>query len=398
MSRPVTSLAILALAGLAAAADDNAVSTTISGQIQVRAEMSNAYQDNAGPFSPADNANGKPDTLDLYLRRARLGAKFATANKQWSGSFVIAADNADQSGTASRTPALFQVFIARNFTSDEGATKQSLQGGLDYAWYNRASFGPSTTTLLPTLRATQGYMGQRGVGVGYKYLTKTVKVGVDIQNNSGDSVTATKTEREGLFYSGRVELSPAGEWNLDKYQETYAGAPGQGVLLGLELGYNNHDVSTAGVADTITSTAAIAAELLVRKDAFVGLVEARAQRAYTTVKNAGVESKGTTNAVAFIVQGGYAIPSDALSAGSALELAARLTLQNRNDINGNRTFGSGDYGPNGRQFEVGVTYYDVVELAKDGKGNKTGLVYTNWHAAEGGSQAHVVRIQHQFVF
>ncbi|GDY14080.1 hypothetical protein LBMAG53_29580 [Planctomycetota bacterium] len=422
MNRPVTALALIAAGLTPALHAEDAIKGSLTGTIQIRGEYANAYQDNAGPYAPSEGANAKTDHFDFYLRRARLGAKFESTSKQWSGSFILRADRADQvsaatSSAASRTPVLHQVFVSRNFQNSEGTVKYAIQAGLDYAFFNRADLGPSGANLLPTQRATHSLSATRGTGIGFRTASKEIKFGVDIQNNTGDGAPSSKTEREGLWYSTRIELSPpeSTNWNIDKYQETWAGAEGQGLLLGIEVGYNQKDYTAAAntpvngppsAGDTLTDTLVVGGDLLFRWNGLVALAEARWQRMFahtnwTTGPLGGQNGNSEASSVIYIIQAGYALPTDFISEGSSSEVAVRWTY--RDAVRENRSteaslFGTQDYGNSGQSYEFGLTYYDLLDMAKDGKGNKTGIVYTNWHAESGSGKAHIFRIQHQVAF
>lgn len=417
MNRPVTALALIAAGLIPALHAEDAIKASLTGVIQVRGEYANSTIDTgagatSGPYSPTEGTLGKTDHFDFYLRRARLGAKFESASKQWSGSFILRADRADQTpGAAGRTPVLHQCFVSRNFQNSEGTMKYMIQAGLDYAFFNRADMGPSGAALLPNQRATHSMMAQRGTGIAFRTASKEIKFGVDIQNNAGDSAQSSRTEREGLWYSTRIELSPpeSTNWNIDKFQETWAGAEGQGVLFGIELGYNQKDYTAAtsgqSTGDTLTDTMVLGGELLFRWNGLVALAEARWQRMFvhtnwTTGPLGGQNTNSDASAVIYIVQVGYAMPSDFLSEGSSSEVSVRWTYRdaNREVRAENFGFGAQDYGNSGHMYELGLTYYDLLDMAKDGKGNKTGIVYTNWHGEAGSNKAHIFRIQHQVAF
>ncbi len=436
MHRPVFTIALIAAGLVPALHAEDAIKASLGGQIQVRGEYANTYQENVGSYSPAEATAGKSDLFNFHLRRARFGAKFESANKQWNGAFVLRADDADKvGGNTNRNPALHQVFFSRNFANPEATVKYSVQAGLDYAFFNRADYGPSGAALLANQRATHSIFAQRGTGVGFRLNTKTVKWGVDIQNNAGDSASGSQFEKEGLWTSTRLELSMPEEsgWNIDKYQETWGGAEGKGFLLGIDLGWNNNDLTgnttvrndvganlgkgnlaggagaTTYTGDTQASSGVVGVEALFRLNGLVVLAETRWAKTMTEFKSynsaantnfSGQSAKWEQSQVIYILQAGYAVPSDFISEGSSLEVAGRWTYRDASRENRFEAgaFGAADYGASGQQIDFGLNYYDYIDMAKDGKGNKTSLVYTNWHSEGGPSKAHIFRLQHQVSF
>ncbi|GDY14660.1 hypothetical protein LBMAG53_35380 [Planctomycetota bacterium] len=420
-------VALVLVGALTCATADEAITASLASFVQIRAQISQADQADGSPYSVGGAVPGKDDHADFFLRRARFGVRFGTASKSWSGTFLLTADGADREG-ASRTPALFLTFLSRNFT--DGDTRHSVQGGLDWAFINRSAVGPNTCSLLATQRATRALLNQRGTGIGYRLASPTVRGGIDIQNNVADSAPGSINRREGLLYCARIELTPPQStgWNLDKYQESWAGAAGQGTMFTLDAAWNQGDLSAATLSDqdsnafadasgtvptsitgdTTTNTFCLGAEALVRRDGFVALAEIRWQRRFVRTDTNSVNGVAGSNrharrevsSLIWLIQAGYTVQSDAISPGSAFEASARYSAidLSREDTGETAAFGNQDHGTSGRQIEIGLTYHDDQSASTNARGNRTGFVYTNWHAEAGRASAHIWRLQQQISF
>ncbi len=415
VNRVCATLALIA-ASAAIQAGEPTISIKPAAYVQIRAEWqhstaggnTNTNAGNSGvAYDATSGTNGKSDPVDFYLRRARVGFN-GTYGDDWSFKFWIRADESDKSApdTASRTPVLHTVFAQRNFKDD--AVTHSIKFGLDYAFFNTDATSSSTALLL-NQRASDALLNQRGTGVSYRLKHQCVNWGVDIQNNKSDDSTAANrgpnfSEREGLFYSTRIELTPPGEWNMKKFQEGWAGAEGRAVGMSLELGYNDRDLTTpaANMNTTAVSTVAYGTELFFHMDSISAMFEVRGANARTTNKSiAGDVQKSGKTQVVWLAQAGYAMRSDFLAEGTFLEPVVRYThidLQNSVDSGNNDlevpSFGNKDYGNSGNQFELGANWY----ISGSNQKNKLGICWLHWKAEAGNGKADIVRLQHQINF
>lgn len=448
MRQPVAALALLACAAAPAAAasiTDQDLVISLGGLVQVRAEHGDATQegDTYNPFTGAltgtgadsdydvnTGAAGKSDAVDFYARRIRLIFK-ASYQDVWKLNITLNGDRADQPrGTATtsnttlatRGVGIYQAVLAREFR--DGNVVHSIQGGLDYAFFNHAGdFGPNNLLLMINQRATGQLLNARGVGVGYRLASPMVRLGFDVQNNVGDDATVNAAESDGMFYSGRIELTGPGDWAISRWQEDFAGKAGRGWCLGIEAGYNHNDLTTgsitagtaglseatyahdfdadgnvdnytvgAGGVTAITQNAlAYGADLLFHWDDLSALAEVRMMRTDGEVTTAGGSLTGKYDSLIWLVQAGYAVH---LPDETVLEPALRFTAIDLNTRNDNETapFGGNEFGVSGRQVDVGLTWF------LNGHANKLYLAATWWQAERGDADATVIRLQNQFQF
>jgi hypothetical protein len=423
---------------------DSTTKISFGLQLQERAEVSKATADNDTynrvtgvhtsvadtPYDVTNGANQYPDALDFYVRRARFFVK-GDYQEVWHFNLGFRADRADQTGpsTASRTFVIQQAYISRDLPINDDY-KSTVKFGLDYAFFCRADMGPSAAFLLPNQRATHSLSAQRGTGMAYMLNAPFLTWGVDVQNNANDdqdNAAGSQTKYgEGLWYSTRVELSPTKDmgWNIGKWQETYAGAAGHGVALGLEVGRNDRnvlgtfteaatgDINGNGTLDTFTIGAGgvtairqditvFGTDLLFHFDGLTALAEFREQQdKYKVQRGALGDLSGTQKHEIWLVQAGYAIPT---GDKQAFEPALRYTHIDQNVDNKNEytsfdntqlgaATGYQDYGASGNQIEAGLNYYwNLVN-------NRTGLVFTHWKAEKGDGKADILRLQHQINF
>jgi hypothetical protein len=416
---------------------DSDVKMTVGVQLQFWAQASKGTDDTeafnritgaettATPVTqPYDATNGVnnqyPAPVDFFLRRARFSFK-GTYKSVWIYSVALRIDNQDKGvNGANRTPAMHNAYLGRKFKMNDDWTSQ-VKAGLDYAFFCPADSGPSANLLLPAQRATQGMVAVRGVGVAYKLSGPFLTWGVDVQNNTAENsgVAGQQTKSPGLWYSTRVEFSPKGDWHVDKYQESFAGAEGKGVLVGAEVGENKRalvanvsetatgDLNGNGTVQTFTAgaggvnyvakdTLCYGAEALVHVDGLSALAEARWQKDKYTVDSgtAAAHSQLSGNQKGFIwlAQAGYAIKVN--GGTQALELALRYTSIDKNTEFDHETagYGAGDFGVSGQQEEAGLNWYFA------GHNSKMGLMYTHWTAEQGNAHENIVRLTEQLTF
>jgi hypothetical protein len=191
-----------------------------------------------------------------------------------------------------------------------------------------------------------------------------------------------------MCYTARAEFTLPGEWAMDlgKYQESFAGANGKGLMIGTEVGYNHQDVP-AGF-NYQTDTLVVGADALLHLDGLSALTEVRYQRQEN--HNQPVPIANNVNGLIYLVQAGYAFPVT----NFVLEPVGRLTFIDLDRDNNHEVapFGAQDFGASGNQIEVGVNLYF------DGHKSKAGAVVTFWQAEDGDADATIFRVQYQLYF
>ena len=400
-------LALLALAAstsaLAAVEIADADTKVIIGLYQqARIDVAQARDLNGDRYSINDGTSVTPDTADFYIRRFRpslkgsvKGAIFSTTLQADNWGKDVSGKDAAGNNTSTTSVGLYEAFAGKEF--QVGGIKHTVTLGKQLAWFNTAG-SRSTTMQFVTSRASCTLLSPIGIGAGYRLASELVNLGVDIQNNTGDSTGSnTQDDGEGLCYTARIEFTgPKGDWNIGKWQESYAGAAGHGLALGLEAGTNRGDRSGSGTGASPyagETTTAYGADLLLHVDGLTAFGEYRVQRKAKTYD--GNTESTTTPARIWSAQAGYAMN---LEGGLALEPALRYTSidMNRDDANEATVYGTAEYGASGQQVDVGLTLF----LA--GHNHKLSGIFTSWNgeANTAGDQgtARIVRIQHQILF
>lgn len=411
-------------------------------QLQIRAQKAWASDVNGATYDIVSGTTAQPDSVDFYLRRARIG--FQGSWGDYKFAYILRNDDQDKNGTA-RTPVTNVAYVERIIKTDN--FEHSIRAGLDYAFFNGASaVFSSTSQLLVSARPTDqaAMLAPRGVGVGYKLSTPRFTVGIDIQNNTGDDTNADTGNtlpaananaafprsagadyaNEGLFIGARIQgilFDSTPDKPHMKPVESFVGATGTGLLASLEVGQNNHDNfftgfdingdgdtgDTVGVAGSriqestalanSAKTKALGCELLFHHDGLTALAEYRICNTKTKVRTdsaaaiaAGAGADYETDRRIWLVQAGYAMPVG----DKWVEPAVRFVRIDLDDDNRESTgYGSAsDYGSSGYQTEVGVNYY----LNKTS--NKLGLAFQHWRGEQSSSKADVVRAQWQLTF
>jgi hypothetical protein len=385
-------LAAAALPALGALdVSDDDVKLGLKLNLQVRAEKADASNAAGADYSIIDGAGVDSDPVDFYVRRARIG--FAGSYKgDYRFQYIIRIDNQDKSSSSSsssidpmatssqsvnfnRRPETHVAFLERVFKSEDSSFEHSIRAGLDYAFFNSASVWGGSGMLLASRSTDQSAMlAPRGVGIGYKLTAPWVMLGVDVQNNVSDDAAGSG---DGLCYTSRAHISPEGEWKVKGYQESWAGKPGKGLLVGVEVGRN----VGADNGTTRTTTTAYGIDAVVHLDGLSALVEFR--RAVAENTGTGAETKRQI----ILAQAGYAF---VLENKTAIEPAVRVSQIDLNTDNDNETApytAAAEYGASGTQYEAGVNWY------LNGNGHKLQALYQRWEAEEGEAEADVVRAQ-----
>lgn len=368
---------------------DDDVRLNLTVEAQTRVERSSATDVSGASYDTVDDRDGDAADADFQIRRARLGVA-GSYGMGYQFRLELSADHDDQQGyQTDRGVQLYRAYAERQFYT--GTVTQTLHAGLDFPFFNRAD-AVNRTFLFPQERATAALMTVRGVGVRYLYDAPDADLGVDIMESLDPSRPAANAgEREGLFYSARLEFSPL-EGAKPAYQESWAGAPGQGVLLCGDIGFDDRDLATAG---EVTERLGYGFEALLHADELSLSTELRYLRTRTTPLNA----PGTTSSLhqrVFVIQGGYALPS-----GNDLvfEPALRLQLIDLADGTAVDYDGGGsnptldaEWGDTGREIDAGINCY----LHRHS--NKVQLSFARWQAKDSSAHADIWRLQHQLTF
>ncbi len=399
MKQLVPTLSLLALAGFAAAevVSDDAAKITVTGLFQPRADFGHGSNvsgtGDRSTYAPSEGAIASPDTADLYFRRLRVGIK-GTFQQDWIFQATIQADNQGKNTSTAATgnPALgfYDAFIGRKFVVSD--MTHTLVAGKQAILANTAAFR-GTTTLLPTPRASAALFRYNGTGAGYRFDSPVIRAGFDVQNNAGDDQAGqTQTYGEGLLYAGRIELTGPGAWSAP-WQESFAGKPGHGFVVAVDLGVNQRDRTSATAS---VDTKLYGFEAMFHFDGLTAVADCRQTQTVTTPDTAAVG----TNIHARVtgIQAGYAMPL--ASTGYNIEPAARFQrIDGDLDAVGATNWGADEFGGSGRQFEVGVNVYFA------GHKSKIGVQYIRWVGESvtttidaDSATANIVRVQQQLWF
>lgn len=435
-SRTLLALAVLSPAAFALDVKDDDLKLALKLQLQIRAEKSWAKDTTGQQYNLTENvANQEGDDMDFYVRRARIG--FAgTWKGEYKFAYLLRNDDMDKSVqsvtvyndvnnngkqdagektqtvsngiTSNRVPVTHYAYIERIIKQEDLGIEHSLKMGLDYAFFNGSEGGgfSSSSFLFPNQRATGSMLAPRGVGAAYKVSGKRFILGLDVQNNTGDtagaSLDGSSNGGEGLFYGTRLQVIPfdSDEKGHMKTVESFLGKDGQGVLISAELGVNQNDNTSA---TTNVNTTAYGFEVLGHYDGLTVLAEYRQIIAAPQVQDSTAESdKEKTVGTCYLVQAGYAMPLG----DQVIEPAFRFTRLNNKaqsdaalnaEVN---NFGAREWGASGYSYDAGVNYY------LHGHSNKVQLAYQHWRSEAGqwvgtdwvAPQADVVRFQWQLSF
>ena len=413
MKRIVPTLSLLALAGFAGAEviSDDAAKITVGLLTQSRMDVNKGSLANNDTYSPTEGATGKQDTADFYLRRVRPALR-GTFGNGFVFQTTLAADNAGKNGSNSVAVTLFDAWAGRKWT--DGSVSHTVVAGKKNAWFAMSNF-TSSTNLLPSMRPLTAVGVPNNVGAGYRLDAPYVRFGVDVLNNAGtgynstaaapngngdDAASATQDSGEGLWYSGRLEITGSGDW-ASAWQESFAGRPGHGFVVGLEAGAVNNDrvtdadAGTAGAQGGKTSAFIYGLEGMIHLDGLTAVADVRGQKTTPTpdVGNAPDKITGRT----YSIQAGYALQTG-WELMSVIEPAARFAkADNNTDVDGDATtYGGADYSGSGRTIELGVNGYF------NGHKNKISADFIAWEGEEpavgDAPTAYIFRVQHQLWF
>jgi len=426
---------------------DNDLTLNFGMDVQARAQVANASTGTnaagAGAGSPYDvfrGAPGESNDVDFSMRRARLLMDGAYGT-DWKFFMGLNADNFDRNGDnglsgqaqtgagaggqndSSRNVQLFKAYLRHIWKLDED-DNATLQGGLDYPFFNRAIIG-DPWWLFPQQRASGNLMGNCAVGTRFMINGRMFDWGFDIDESMdpGQAATAqayqtTGDHREGLFYSTRIEytlFSDSGKKAL--YHEDYQGKPGHSLMLTADIGYDNSDY---GLANDKVNAYCYGFEALYHLNGLSVLVEGRAMH----TKESAYDAAGVNNNIlseVFCAQAGYAFPAMGITIEPAIRWQ-KLNLDSQHDeqasynsamTTGNgsaavansattsalpkwlATYGGADAYNSGNVIDIGVNWiftpYTLLQTA-----------YTRWNGQTGQNGVHpdanIIRAQFQLYF
>ena len=444
------SLAALALVGAAVAptfgasiADD--FTLKVKGVIQARATVGAKATDNRGESQDFYSTNGlgavpnvnnytgtESEMVRFGLRRVRIA--FEAANTTgWFANTTIRAEPVELSGTAANSGvglALYYAFIGKRFKTE--IVEHELKIGLDKPFHNEGSIS-SSAQLFGLQRSTAALIDfQRSPGIAYRISAPFLRAGVDIQNSTNTTRTATIPTTVGgntsaspgnydqkptPFYSFRIEFAPGADMMPTRKTESWAGAEGTHVLIGFD--YQNSG-KTYAVANEKRTLSVMGPDLMAHWNGLSFLAEYRISkldRESTTTPFGSDEAEAIDGSV-WGAQIGYAIPMDS---GLIIEPALRYSVLNMNKdqeersqwgLNASRdnalgnpsgyltqtgltnagiAGGSSNFG-SGNQFDLGMNLY------WNGHANKTQIGFMKWTAEKGDGKASAIYVQQQVTF
>ena len=392
--------------------DDGDLSINFGTDIQAQESTATAKDANGNSYDIINDRDGHSDQMNTQERRARFFL-YGSYDKEWRYFLGYLVDNADNTDykNSNRSAQIFKAWLERDIPTGAAETS-TVHAGVDYPFYNIAIQG-DPNWLFCNQRATGTLGNIRGVGLRYKLGGAHFTWGFDLMHNMDPAKPAAATgQKDGLFYSSRVELSLL-PGTKPAYKESYAGAPGHSLLLAADVGYDDHDVgyynTTAPVANYETGSLGFGFECLYHLNGLSALAEYRALNTTATGINAPTPATLRNRARIWLIQAGYTIPIDSMGIEPALRYSAinyGLGTEIASDYDAtsgslpsgsnNGVFGvnanDADSGLSGRQIDAGVNLYlrhHIIELQLD---------YSYWRAAYGQGRANILRLQEQIAF
>jgi hypothetical protein len=363
---------------------------------QTRADLPGGTNTAGDDIGAGTEQQAENDTVDFYLRRARLGTKLSYGN--WSGRILFAADNAgrnvngatDIQNSTTKMPAgaqasgtavtLYDAYGAYAIKGE--GINHEIRVGLYQAAFNPDAYYSSGSFQFAANGITENHVSNRQVGVGYTLDHEMVDVMVDIQNVRTDDNAGQALDGDGLWISGRAVITGTGEWNIGKWQSSYAGAEGKGFAVGLEFATED---TAVGNPDTQEVTA-YGIDVLLHMDGLTASAEYRGQSS-----NTGATGADDVDSTVYRIQAGYAFPVSEYFLEPAIRYGSYDSNTDIDDQAGN--FGGSDYArASGDEIDVGLNLYI------SGHKHKLSMLYTSWSAEGGDADASIIRFQHQLSF
>jgi hypothetical protein len=428
MRVPLTSslftLALLGAASVptyAATLSDDDLAINFACDIQAREEFANARAQDGNPYDIVNARDGRSDQMDTSARRARLWI-YGTYDKDWKYLIGYLVDKADNTGynNGNRAAMLYKAWLERNVDMGAMGLTSTFHAGVDYPFYNIAIQG-DPNWLFCNQRATGTLGNIRGVGLRYKLYNDNFVWGFDIMKDMDGAKPGNTAvvdpggayQRDGLFYSSRLEYYPIGE-KRPAYKETYAGDKGQSLMLAADVGFDDHDLGYYNTATDFYHTNSLGwgLEAIYHLDELTVLAEGRWLQTKADAVTPGAANLPTNVSRILLVQAGYCIPVDGMGIEPALRFTS-IDYRTGNDPvqaadnydatggalgtgSSNSVFGvsGGDQesGLSGHQIDAGVNLYFKKHIIE------TQIDYSYWHAAIGTAKANIVRVQEQLAF
>ena len=418
---PYLSAALLACAvapaahALSISDDDFVLSVGIDAQAQQ--SMANGRDAAGTPYDVVQDRDGRSDQLNSQERRARFFV-YGSYDTAWKFFLGYLDDNADSQGyksTASgvsggsRLVQLYKAWIERDLKM--GASLVStLHAGVDYPFYNIAIQG-DPNWLFCNQRATGTLGNIRGEGLRYKLGGDSFTWGFDLMHNMDSAKPAAEAfQRDGLFYSSRIEIFPLGG-PKPAYKESYAGQRGHSLMLAADVGYDDHDLgyynTTGPVANYRTSSLGYGFETIYHHDQLSALAEYRMLNTHADSLSGGPDLDNRSRI--WLIQAGWTFTAGNIGIEPALRYtsinydlgsdvaeaydatAGSLGSGSANNVFGIST-GDADSGLSGHQIDAGVNLYfvkHIIEMQID---------YSYWRAEAGQGKANILRVQEQVAF
>lgn len=416
MKHLVPTLAVLACVAVPAiGAEDFTVK--VGGIVQARALFGNyATNANGDNYDPMRSQDGNAEYARFGIRRARI-AMTAKTSDGWYGNFTIRAGEPNNlAGTADASSAvqLYYAYVGRTFKT--GDIEHEIKLGLDKSFNNESAIS-SSTLIFPSDRVTGNVsdsFGARSPGIAYRLSHEYVRFGVDLQNNttsqngpiSGTSSATSGAEanrQNGMRTSARIEggLLPV------KKQESFAGTPGQHLVVGFEAARNADAYTTAQTvlgSTTRATTVIVGPDFQYHLDGLSFLAEYRLRTQDETAVTTAKTDTTRKEARYWSVTAAYAVP---LENGPVVEPGIRF--QRADQISGDPTvaensaasksanlYPNGEFGKDGgvSGTEAGV----VLNAYWNGHKNKTQLAFNQARALNDQGLARFVTLQHQVLF
>ncbi len=413
----LTALAAFAVIGTpafgASFADDLVIKP--AAQLQLRAQLgasgtgidgndNNIYTGIGGTSTSKTAGDAQNDAARFSVRRARFGVS-AKNTTGWDALFQIrAGERADASASANSAQpvTLYYANIGKVIKTD--SIEHRIHGGLDKPFNGESSIS-SSTYMFPSDRAVANLIEYRSVGVGYTLKHELLKFGFDIadggnfsnlsvanstntatgatawSNPAAQGVNVSSEAKPGLFYSARIEFAPGAEYMPTKKMESFAGAEGTHVVIGLDIQSDNKNLISvanngAANAQAISQTTTVfGPDVLVHFNGLSALADYRQVGVSQTAVTGNTNDDVKGNAFDILV--GYAIPTET---GLVVEPAARygkVDLNKDQDEGGAVTnkFSEGEWRSgrvSGSEIVLGLNLY------WNGNANKTQFAYTMW--------------------
>lgn len=398
--------------------DSDSLTMNFGIDVQAREEAADAQAQGGGHYDIINGRPGNSDEMNTQERRARLFL-YGTYDTDWRYFVGYLADNADNTyyKNTNRAVQLFKGYVERDLHS--GALTSTFHAGVDYPFYNIAIQG-DPNWLFCNQRATGTLGNIRGLGLRYKLGGSMFTWGFDIMKNMdpaakpGDSATdpGGAYERDGLFYSSRLEISVLGP--KPAYKESWAGAPGHSLLLAADVGYDDHDLGlyngTPANQFYATNSLGYGVEGLYHHDGLDALAECRWLNTHANNVYTGPSQEAISRI--WLIQAGYTFPVDGIGVEPALRFT-QIRYDEGHDIaenydsstagplgtgTSNGIFGIGtapgdpENGLSGRQVDAGVNLFFVKHVFE------MQIDYSYWKADTGDAHANIVRVQEQVAF